>query len=407
MSWREGTSCSDSRRTLGDMSDAGKHVKEIRKRRGLTQRELAEAAGVSLSIIRKLEQGERETARLETLRKLATALRVPTMRLSGGPNEEGPRAGTAERWEAVRAAIEQPPVNRELGSEAPTVVGVRDALRAVEPLSREGEFAQLAIVLPPLLRDAEALGAEGRAVRVRLLQLAGWLMVQTRQFEAAEVALQRALDDSADRLEAAATVNTQCWLLLRQGELDSALDLAVRWADETEPRLSRATPAELSTWGWLLLRVSAAAVRNSQAGQAADAIRLAQSAAVALGREYAPENDALRTFGPTTVKLKAAENASVTDRPDVVLRLADRIPQYALKPTSNNRNRHYLDVADAYTKTDQYAEAFGRLEQIREGSPEWLPNQVYARRILDKIVKGRRTLSHEMRDMANVVGLPL
>ncbi|MQT01963.1 helix-turn-helix domain-containing protein, partial [Streptomyces jumonjinensis] len=53
------------------MSSAGKHVKEVRKRRGLTQHGLAEASGVSLSIIRKLEQGERETARLETLRKLA------------------------------------------------------------------------------------------------------------------------------------------------------------------------------------------------------------------------------------------------------------------------------------------------------------------------------------------------
>ncbi|KUN97375.1 helix-turn-helix domain-containing protein [Streptomyces caeruleatus] len=389
------------------MSTAGQRVKEVRKRRGLSQRELADASGVSLSTIRKLEQGERETARLETLRKLAHTLRVPTMRLAHGRNPEDPDAGTVDRWEAVRNALERPPVVLGLDDEVPTVSGVRAALRETEPLFSGDQFAALAVLLPPLLRDAEALGPEGRSVRVRLLQLAGWLMVQTRQFGAAETALERALDDAADRMEGAATVNTLCWLLLRQGELGKAYDLAVKWADETEPRMSRATPAELSTWGWMLLRVSAAAVRNSQPGEAEDALRYATAAAIALGREYAPENDFLRTFGPTTVKLKAAENAGVIDRPDMVLRIAERVPVFSLKPTSNNRNRHLLDVADAYAKTGNCADAFEKLEQIKAGSPEWLPNQRYARDVLGRVIGGRRTLTTEMRTMADAVGLPL
>ncbi|MFH8344654.1 helix-turn-helix domain-containing protein [Streptomyces sp. NPDC018045] len=389
------------------MSTAGQRVKEVRKRRGLSQRELADASGVSLSAIRKLEQGERETARLETLRKLAHALRVPTMRLAGEPNPEDASADTVDRWAAVRDALERPPVAPGLDDEPPTVSGVRGALKDSAPLFSGDQYTALSVLLPPLLRDADALGSEGRAVRVRLLQLAGWLMVQTRQFKAAETALDRALDDSADRMEGAATVNTLCWLLLRQGELGKAYDLAVKWADETEPRMSRATPAELSTWGWMLLRVSAAAVRNSQPGDAEDALKFATAAAVALGREHAPNNDFLRTFGPTTVKLKAAENASVTDRPDMVLRIAERVPVFSLKPTSNNRNRHLLDVADAYAKTGDYAEAFGKLEQIRSDSPEWLPNQRYARDILGRVIRGRRTLTTDMRAMADVVGLPL
>ncbi|MEK8172244.1 helix-turn-helix transcriptional regulator [Streptomyces sp. M19] len=71
------------------MSEAGRNIKDVRKRRGLSQSELSKASGVSVSIIKKLEQGERKSARLETLRKLAVALRVPTMRLSDGPSEEG------------------------------------------------------------------------------------------------------------------------------------------------------------------------------------------------------------------------------------------------------------------------------------------------------------------------------
>ncbi|MGW1978471.1 helix-turn-helix domain-containing protein [Streptomyces sp. NPDC001889] len=391
------------------MSDSGKHIKEVRKRRGLTQRGLSAASGVSLSIIRKLEQGERETARMETLRKLATALRVPTMRLAGDAAEEGPGEGTEQRWEAVRAALEQPPATPGSDDEQPTVEGVRTSL-AVEalPLYAAHEFSALSKVLGPMLRDAEALGDDGRTTRVRLLQLAGGAMVHTRQFDAAETALLRALNDAGDRLEGAATVNTLCWLRLRQGRLDTAYDLAVKWADEVEPRVSRATPTELSTWGLLLLRVSAAAVRNGQTGQATDALRLARAAAVALGREHTPENENLRSFGPLTVKLKAAENASVAGRPDTVLRLAEGVPPLLLRSvTTSNRNRHMLDVANAYAGTRRFPEAFEKLEEIRGGSPEWLPNQRYARDILGKIIKGRRTLTDEMRTMADVVRLPL
>ena len=68
---------SDRTRDLGD------RLASIRKRRSLTQTELAEAAGVSVSTVCKLEQHEYGTPRLATLRKLAAALGVPTSVLQG------------------------------------------------------------------------------------------------------------------------------------------------------------------------------------------------------------------------------------------------------------------------------------------------------------------------------------
>ncbi|WP_335755860.1 helix-turn-helix domain-containing protein [Streptomyces malaysiensis] len=62
-------------------ANVGKRLQEVRKRRGMTQRQLASASGVSLSLIRKLEQGERADTRLETARQLAQALRIPTTTL--------------------------------------------------------------------------------------------------------------------------------------------------------------------------------------------------------------------------------------------------------------------------------------------------------------------------------------
>src|SRR5215831_20013329 len=94
---------------MDDSGSIGGRVREVRKRRGLTQRELADAAGVSVSLVSKLEQGERQDVRLETLRKLAVALRVPTSVLAADAarGREAP-ADVAADWEPVRRALADP-----------------------------------------------------------------------------------------------------------------------------------------------------------------------------------------------------------------------------------------------------------------------------------------------------------
>ncbi|MFC9157791.1 helix-turn-helix domain-containing protein [Streptomyces bauhiniae] len=388
----------------------GEHLRNTRKRRGLTQRELSERSGVSLSLIQKLEQGERNNTRLETARQLAHALNIPTTRLITEHTETPADPDTTNHWAPIHAALTATPDPTATPPEAPTYDGVRDALQAATPLFATDRFDTLTTALPPLLRDTETLthtDPRARPLRARLLELTGWLMTQTRQFDAAELALERALDDATDHIQAAATINTQCWLLLRRGKLAQARELAVHWADEAEPRMSRATPSELSTWGWLLLRLSAAAIRDNRPGEAEDALRLAHAAAVALGQECTPEGDFLRTFGPVTVALKRTENAMVAGQSHKVLTLASRIPAHSLKPTSNNRNRHLLDVANAHTQLRQYAEALDTFQKIRAGSPQWLPNQQYARDVLGRVLSRRRRLTPEMRELADLVQLPL
>ena len=52
----------------------GEQISRLRHLRGLTQDELAAASGVSVDVIRRLEQGQRNTARLATLSAIAMAL---------------------------------------------------------------------------------------------------------------------------------------------------------------------------------------------------------------------------------------------------------------------------------------------------------------------------------------------
>lgn len=55
----------------------GRCIRRLRRRRGLTQEQLAGLAAVSSSLVRKLEQGTRTSASLGTLRALAGVLGVP------------------------------------------------------------------------------------------------------------------------------------------------------------------------------------------------------------------------------------------------------------------------------------------------------------------------------------------
>jgi transcriptional regulator with XRE-family HTH domain len=100
-------------------SSFGHRLKSARKRRGLTQRELAGLAGVSLSLIRKLEQDERDSVRMETAHKLATALRMSTTMLLPRRGDGGDDAnpGAAGDWQQVRRALAGllPPPEVELG----------------------------------------------------------------------------------------------------------------------------------------------------------------------------------------------------------------------------------------------------------------------------------------------------
>ncbi|MDT5041553.1 MAG: hypothetical protein QOE51_2538 [Actinoplanes sp.] len=61
----------------------GDNIAQRRRATPLTQEALAEAVGVSVETIRKLEQNKNTSARMSTLNRIARALRVPTSRLIG------------------------------------------------------------------------------------------------------------------------------------------------------------------------------------------------------------------------------------------------------------------------------------------------------------------------------------
>lgn len=387
---------------MHDITTIGQRVQRLRKLRGLSQKEFARRARLSLRTVTTVEQ-DAAPVRVATLLAMAAALQVETRDLQapGVPEQPDPMLGAP--WEDVRAALYRPAAGT---GEAPPEREVLAALRLSMPDLAANRYSRVRGALPCLIRDAAALGEDGRTAQTRVLNATAWLLTQTRQWEDAMTAGRRALDAAPDRADKIAAANTLCWCLLRQGRLGEAGDLAVEWADLTEPRISRAAVADLAGWGKLWLYVANARVRNNEPGAADDALRIAGAAAARIGREVHTDASTTRTFGPVTVPMIRAENAILAGRPDRALAVAGRIPAGGLlHAMSASVLRHRLDVAAAHSLLRAWDDAEDVLDGLRRQAPEWLVQQRTARDVMEGIVRRRRTLTPRMRVLAEAVRL--
>jgi transcriptional regulator with XRE-family HTH domain len=68
----------------------GKRIKQLRKDRGMTQRQLAQATGLPQSLLSQIEGGKRPGSgiRLDAARKIAFALRISLDALAGIPLDD-------------------------------------------------------------------------------------------------------------------------------------------------------------------------------------------------------------------------------------------------------------------------------------------------------------------------------
>lgn len=299
-------------------------------------------------------------------------------------------------------------------SEPPTLDGVARTFAEAKPLFRGGEFVRLAPMLVPMLRDADYLVTEAdpgttdaRRLRSRIRQMVAWQMCLTWQFDAADHATALALDDAPDLRSAAPIMDAVCWRWIRQGDLAKAREIATKWADDIEPRkISKASRDDLASWGLMLQRVSTTAIRDNRPGEADDSLAFARMAAMGIRHiEHDSKDGLLHAFGPMTVQMLAAENAMVIDKPEKTLAIASQLESKPY-PLPWPWQRHRLDVAAAHAAMRQYPEAIAVLQQIRRELPEWLVKQRYARDTLARIIDKRRTLSPEIRELADFVRVP-
>jgi len=398
---------------MHDGGTLGERLASIRKRRGLTQRELATVSGMSVSLIRKIEQDDYGQVRLATARKLAQALGVTTSALVTEPDAPVAEPESAQRWEPVRLALEG--VHGDVPQEEPTLESLGRSFGDVLPLLLASKFDAVGAILPGLLRDADALVAfsadgvqsDAKTLRSQIRQVTGSLMLHNWQFETADRAFALAMEDASDPLRAMSVVDERCWGLIRQGKLGETMSAALELAEQNEPRI-RADRDELAAYGKLMIRASMAAIRDNRPDEAAEMLRLARMAAVGAGSDFVLPFCPWHVFGPVSVSVFAAESAMIQEQPEGVLAIARRLSgARPAMPLGRFAPSFHLDVAYAHALLRHDDQAVAVLRQLRDDRPQWFPRQRYAADILATIIRHRRTLSAEIRELADAAHVPL
>ncbi|WFB07930.1 helix-turn-helix domain-containing protein [Streptomyces sp. LX-29] len=408
------------------------NVRKYRRRAGLSQEELAHAAGVSPGTVRKVEQGG--TVRMETLHTLARALDVTTATLVAsdapepiGRSEEPNRRNLIQLRAVLTPAVGLADQDAEVAGDEPNLRSFSRAVRDVRELYFSDSYKSVAAQLPGLLRDASLAvayygsGDEHRQAllaRAEALRAAGTYLTQVRQYDIAYVALSGAIADAKQgggMLAAGSGVGGMCFLLLRQGRLDEAERIAAESMDAIEPAITGAEPDHYAVWGGLAMEAAAAAARNNRPDEAKEYRKAARVAATAVGTAHCNISQHWSVFGPVTAAMKALEDSMVIGDARAVLRKVDeeealspRAWKRLGRPSTNDGNRFTLDVARAHTRTGDLSAAMDELTRVRAAAPEWLRHQNSAAETMQEILSMRkRTLTSEMRDMAaflDVVG---
>ncbi|MGH8895967.1 MAG: helix-turn-helix domain-containing protein [Egibacteraceae bacterium] len=398
----------------------GENIARLRALADLTQEELAEKADVSVDLIRRLEQSSRLSARITSLYHIANALDVSLSVLLAQPNVLRPSKHDQEQNGilAVREALT--PVKGDVSrtDEEPEVLSAAELQRSAQEgwrLYRSGKLSALAALLPELISAGELttqeLTGEKRAGAFAALadvyQVTAVLVTQLSHDDLGYIAAQKAIataDCSNDQNLQAITFGNLSWVLLRQGRLAAAEQVALAKAKDLEPSFSQATAVELSVWGWLLKSGMTAASRNDKPAQAADLLSLIQAVAHRVGedRQYYS-----MVFGPTTVAMQAVAFAVERGDSGQALELAQHVPTTGKLPITV-KARHLLDVAHAQCLENKNVDALTSLLEVRELAAEWMRYQVLAREITRALLTKQgatRSRLPGLRELATFLGV--
>ncbi len=400
---------------MSDMDDAradlaiGERIKRLRH--GLmTQDDLAAAAGVSTDLIRKLEQGRRQTASITSLHRIAAALDVDLGELLG--RERMPDAAPDAGVVALRRAVAE--VADLLGDVEGEPLSLRDAERSITYLWGTywaGKYKHLTGLIPQALTGLRAaLHAAGTVDRPKAAEQLAWgywvaasTLIHHLQPDAAFLAVRRAVDLAEgvdDPLLVATLKGSVSWQLMVGGRFGEAERVAVRTAESIEPH-GDVPLQHLSAYGSLLVTAATAAARDDRRAVAGDFLAAAADVAHRVGSD---RTDYETPFGPSQVTMQTVDVGVVTEDYAVALDAAARMPANpGLPPAAHCR--HLTDRACAHVNLGQDEQALALLLTAEGIAPEWMRHQTLVRAVIRDLLTAERRRSTPLRDLAQRIGV--
>lgn len=376
----------------------------------MTQEELAERAGVSADTVKKLEQGQRTTARISTLTALAKGLGVTPSALLGRRERlerNSPDGVLAVRDALLSPADLYPGIDPGDAGEPMGAAELGAAVRHGWDCYWAGSLGELAGMLPGLIGEGRLAerenGAGACGALAQSYQLAADLMVHMGNDDLAAVAAERALSAAArgdDELQHATLAGTASWVLLHQGRHADAELVARKAAEAIEPReLGTAAGEHVTVYGALLLSAAAPAAAARAAAVAGYMDAAGEAAALLPGDRH----DYWVSFGPTQVAMQRCYTSAVLGEPGRALDAARAVRQADLLPIS--WGAHHLDVAQACVDARKYRQATGALLTACEVSPQWFRHQGTARGLVRQLREHERRPSGPLKRLQAVTGV--
>jgi transcriptional regulator with XRE-family HTH domain len=368
----------------------GRKLADARRRRGLSQPELARMIGRSVAWVSQVERGVRRIDRMSVLEILADTLGIPLAELAAespvvaAVNEEQPGAAglrlvLSGAW-SLRAMLN--------GHEVPLVDEVRGKVDRAWSLTHEARYADLAALLgglvPELESGARAVADDVRPEMFDLLasayQACSAALAELDEPEAAWIAADRgmaAAERAGNPLLVAAGAFRLVIVFLGARYYAQAAEVTRTAADALWHIADNGTPEAMSMWGALTLQ---RAVTAAHLGDAAAAYEFLDRARPVAERTGPGRNDYNTEFGPANVALYEIAVAVELGDAGRALRVASAIDTAGLSP--ERRARMLIDVARAHAQRRQVADAVAALRQAEELTPE----QVHAHALVRQVV---------------------
>ncbi|MEV8070845.1 helix-turn-helix transcriptional regulator [Streptomyces sp. NPDC085995] len=389
-------------------------AERIKRLRGpMTQEQLAEAADVSVGVVRKLERGG--TASLPSLLSIASALGTDIAVLLG---QQAPRRSMDRDERAALRALSAATHDAAIGIPSHSEPGSVEQLRAVvqraDAAYWAGRYTELGPLLNALLPEAraryDAAGTDEREAAAGVLadvfQTAGMAANVWGSRDLAYAALtygRQIAVQAGDDLRDAHLAATTAWVNLRDGRTTQGFALAAAQADRIEPKMSEHDPDRLSVYGQL---VANAAVAASRGGAAQDTAReyLSQAHAVGarLGTEHARGRHA-QPFGPLYAATQAMSISVALGDTGGALRLMDTVRLDGTVPLAT-RARYGLDVALTHVECRRWDLAADTLERVCAMAPGWVRHQMLPGVIISRLAN---VSVARLRGLAHAAGVPL
>jgi transcriptional regulator with XRE-family HTH domain len=368
----------------------GRKLADARRRRGLSQPELARMVGRSVAWVSQVERGVRRIDRMSVLEILADALGIPLAELAAespvvaAVNEEQPGAAglrlvLSGAW-SLRAMLN--------GHEVPLAEEVRGKVDRAWSLTHEARYADLAALLgdlvPELESGARAVAADDRPGMFELLasayQACSAALAELDEPEAVWIAADwgvAAAERAGNPLLVAAGAFRLVIVFLGARYHAQAAEVTRTAADALWHVADNGTPEAMSMWGALTLQ---RAVTAAHLGDAATAYGFLDRARPVAERVGPGRNDYNTEFGPANVALYEIAVAVELGDAGRALRVASALDVSGLSP--ERRARMLIDVARAHAQRRQVADAVAALTEAEELTPE----QVHAHALVRQVV---------------------